>query len=163
MVPKLVTCSKFVLNQGKEIFKKGLLQLPPELFKKFYIAKLASKDCILSRIAMTLREVDALEKTKDVLLEINKYDGDQLAGADSDLLLFKEAAQAHSSDVANEVAFHHAVYADELAALAITDMQLDHMTSTQSDDSDVSDDLVYEDEDDKGFHGSSVDEDQAKQ
>jgi hypothetical protein len=52
--------------------------LPDESFNTFYIATLASRDCILSRISTTRREVDALEKMMDFLLEISKHDKDQL-------------------------------------------------------------------------------------
>jgi hypothetical protein len=135
--------------------------LPHEFFKKLYIAKRASRDCIISHISTTLREVDALEKMKHALLEMTKYDRDQLAAADSELLRFKEEALARSSDVTNDVAFRHAVYADELAALAVTDTQLGYMTSaadpdSDESDSDMSDDLVYAVDDD------SLGEDQAQ-
>jgi hypothetical protein len=127
--------------------------MPSVVFNKFYTAKVASKDCILFRISTTLREVDVLEKEKDALLEWEKHEKERLAGVCTELQLFKEEAEAHGSDIANDVAFRHAIYADNLAALSVTNMQLNDMLGLsdpkpESDDtdSDMSNDLVEDDE-----------------
>ena len=99
---------------------------------------------------------------KDVLLEISRHDRDQLAAASKELEAFKEVAQIHCSDVKSDIAYRHVVYADKLAALTVTDMQLSQIlshstgkraTSESDSDSDISDDLVYEDDDDRYSHG----------
>ncbi|KAF9242570.1 hypothetical protein BU15DRAFT_72686 [Melanogaster broomeanus] len=145
--------------EGKEVFKKGISLMPKELFDKLYIAKVASKDCILSRISTTLREVDALEKEKDALLAYEKYEKQQLAAACLELQLFKEEAQARASDIMDDVAFRHAVYADELVALTVTDMQLNHMLAVSDpEDSNPSDD-VDEDHEDESHDEDDEDDD----
>ncbi|KAN0093229.1 hypothetical protein V8E55_004013 [Tylopilus felleus] len=149
--------------EGKEILKTGLSQLPNGLFNKFYISKLTSREYILSRLSTSLHQIDALEKMKDVLLEISRHDRDQLAAASKELEAFKEVAQIRCSDVESDIAYRNAVYADELAALTVTDTQLSQIlshstgkcaTSESELDSDISDDLVYEDDDDGYSHGS---------
>ena len=99
---------------------------------------------------------------KDVLLEISRHDRDQLVAARKELEAFKEVAQIHCSDVESDIAYRHAVYADKLAALTITNTQLSQIlshstgkpaTSESESDSDISDDLVYEDDDDGYSHG----------
>jgi len=109
------------------MFKKGLSLMPIEVFNKFYIAKVASKDCILSHISTTLREVDALEKEKDALLEYRKHEEERLPAAYVELQFYKEEAEARGSDIANDIAFHHAIYANDLTALATTNTQLNDM------------------------------------
>ena len=116
---------------------------------------------------MSLREIDALEKMRDVLFQIHKHNNNQLAAASKELEFFKEKAQARGSDVENDIAYHHAVYADELTALMVATTQLSHMSSlsdpeptTDESDSDMSDDLVYADDDDSDGNpsGGSLDE-----
>lgn len=109
------------------MFRTGLRQLPSDLLRQFYIAKMASRDCILSRVATNLREIDALEKTRSVLLEIQKHDKGILAAANQELTVLKEVADIQCSDIEQDIAFRHAVYADELTALTASNMQLNHM------------------------------------
>ncbi|KAI6101498.1 hypothetical protein EDD16DRAFT_1525912 [Pisolithus croceorrhizus] len=77
-----------------DIFQHYLSQLSNELFNKYYIAKLASRDCIVSRISVTLHEIDALEKMKDFLVESQKQEKEQLAAASEELELFVKEAKA---------------------------------------------------------------------
>ncbi|KAI6022657.1 hypothetical protein EDC04DRAFT_2900737 [Pisolithus marmoratus] len=142
--------------EGNDIFQRSLLQLPNELFNKYYITKLASRDCILSRISMTLCEIDALEKMKDFLIESQKQETEQLAVASEELELFMKEAKARNSSVMHDIASRHTVYADECAALTAADKQLSqllalsHHESTSDDsDTDTRDDVVYEDDEDE--------------
>ncbi|KAG9312507.1 hypothetical protein JVU11DRAFT_6899 [Chiua virens] len=112
---------------GEDAFREGLRQLPQHLVRQFYIAKLASRDCILARIASNLGEIDALEKTRTVLLEVKKHDQAMLATTDQELTALKEVAETQCSDIKQDIAFRHAVYADELVALTVLNTQLSHM------------------------------------
>ncbi|KAF8130984.1 hypothetical protein EV363DRAFT_1450085 [Boletus edulis] len=141
------------LMEGKDIFRAGLSQLPDELFRKVYVAKRASRDCILSRLSTNLREIDALEKMKDVILEMHKKDGGELAAISKDLELFKTEAATRGDSIDEDIAYRHAVYADELTALTSTNTQLSLMSS-DSDPESTSDESesVMSDE----LDGSSV-------
>ncbi|KAG9311120.1 hypothetical protein JVU11DRAFT_9031 [Chiua virens] len=105
---------------GEDAFREGLRQLPQHLVRQFYIAKLASRDYILAHIASNLHEIDALEKTRTVLLEVKKHDQAMLATADQELTALKEVAETQCSDIEQDIAFRHAVYADELVALMVS-------------------------------------------
>ncbi|KAF8136271.1 hypothetical protein EV363DRAFT_1158040 [Boletus edulis] len=113
---------------GKDIFRTGLSQLPDDIFKKVYIAKRASRDCILSRLSANLREMDALEKMKDVILEMHKYDRNELGAISKDLETFQAEALARGNCMDDDIAYRHAIYADEFSALASTNTQLDIMS-----------------------------------
>ena len=91
--------------------------------------KRALRDCILSHLSMTLREVDALEKMKDFLSEMHKEDKSQLTSVDEDLKRFKDEVVAHDSILEEDVAYHHAIYTDELTALTSANTQLSLMSS----------------------------------
>lgn len=118
-----------VLSQGEELFKAGLSQLPSDLFKKVYIAKRASRDCTLSRLSATLREIDALEKMKDVMITVRKHEEDRLAAISDDLAAYKAEAECRGDLVDDDIAYRHAVYADEFSALASTNTQINLMLS----------------------------------
>ncbi|KIK78566.1 hypothetical protein PAXRUDRAFT_16801 [Paxillus rubicundulus Ve08.2h10] len=147
--------------KGKAQFQRGLLLLSDEVMNKAYEAKMASKMCILDRLALTQSEICAMEKHSDFLCEALTNCG--------------ISQEEH-------IALNHAAYADEMVALTITDMQLNqilnafrmqmpesdsdessfasgspikmqlgsdsHETSSASGSSngDISDDLVYEDD-----------------
>ncbi|KAI6102466.1 hypothetical protein EDD16DRAFT_1525611 [Pisolithus croceorrhizus] len=133
-----------------------VVKLSNELFNKYYIAKLASRDCIVSRISVTLREIDALEKMKDFLVESQKQEKEQLAAASEELELFVKEAKARNSSVMCDIASRHALYADECAALTAADKQLSQLLALSNYDSilgdsdtDTRDDVVYKDDEDE--------------
>ncbi|KAG6379192.1 hypothetical protein JVT61DRAFT_11636 [Boletus reticuloceps] len=115
------------MTEGKDVFLTGLSQLPEQLFRKVYIAKRASRDCILARLSSSLREIDALEKMKDVIIEMHKQDENDLLAIGKDLEIFKAEAVARGNSIDDDIAYRHAVYADEFTALASTNTQLNIM------------------------------------
>ncbi|KAF8418930.1 hypothetical protein L210DRAFT_3510920 [Boletus edulis BED1] len=137
--------------EGKDIFQEGLSDMPDSVFEKFYNAKLAARDTILSRISSSLREIDVLEKMRDAVLEYVMYNKNLLVSGGSDMERYKAEVNNRTDDLEDRIAYGHAVYADELAALTVSNTQLQYMLNPPSDpepsdesDSDASDDLVYE-------------------
>ncbi|KAI6150148.1 hypothetical protein EDD17DRAFT_1513625 [Pisolithus thermaeus] len=118
-----------------------VVKLSNELFNKYYIAKLASRDCIVSCISVTLREIDALEKMKDFLVESQKQEKEQLAAASKELELFVKEAKAHNSSVMPLTAADKQL--SQLLALSNHDSILGDL------DTDTRDDVVYEDDEDE--------------
>ncbi|KAG6370136.1 hypothetical protein JVT61DRAFT_12438 [Boletus reticuloceps] len=139
--------------EGKGMFQAGLSDVPANVREKFYAAKLAARDTILSRISSSLREIDALEKMRDAVMEYEKYNRDLLVSGSSDLERYKVEVNNGADGLENRIAYGHAVYADELAALTVSNTQLHYMLNLPFDpeppgesDSDASDDLVYNDD-----------------
>ncbi|KAI6106051.1 hypothetical protein EDD16DRAFT_1746626 [Pisolithus croceorrhizus] len=118
-----------------------VVKLSNELFNKYYIAKLASRDCIVSCISVTLREIDALEKMKDFLVESQKQEKEQLAAASKELELFVKEAKARNSSVMPLTAADKQL--SQLLALSNHDSILGDL------DTDTRDDVVYEDDEDE--------------
>lgn len=102
-----------------------------QLFNKFYIAKLASGD---------LREVDVLEKMKDVLSEISK----------------NSLVPTRSWNPSRKTRKPAAVMSNTNCILIVIDRQVSRMLAfsnepaSEESNSDMSDDLIYDDDDDGG-------------
>ena len=123
------------LNQGRQLFQSGFSQLPNKLFRRAYVTKCTSRDCILSRLSTNLREVDALEKMKDLILEMHMQDGSQLASIEEELERFKTEAAARGNTIDDDIGYRHAIYTDELTALTSANAQLSLMSSLLPSDS----------------------------
>ncbi|KAF9228952.1 hypothetical protein BS17DRAFT_812912 [Gyrodon lividus] len=135
--------------------------------RKAYEAKKASKKCILSRISLTHDELNVMNKQIQLLQAMQGEQIEELSATDEKLRSIKGILVGHGiKDLEDDMAVGHAIYANELIALTIADMQLDQMSSLvgfleqhglpeledndRSLSSDLSnallDDLVYEDQ-----------------
>ena len=92
---------------------------------KAYAARLAFKKCILARISLAQAEVDALEKQRDFIQSLEDDTHHDLSEVDDDLASVKEVMDERG--LADDIAYQHAVYADELVALTIAGVQLNQM------------------------------------
>jgi hypothetical protein len=139
-----------------------------DVVRKAYEAKKASKKCILSRISLTHDELNAMDKQTQLLRAMQEERIEELSSTDEELGSIKGVLVDRGiEDLEDDMAVGHAVYADELVALTIADMQLDQMSglvgflerrglpegeddnrsSTSSDLSDAHlDDLAYQDQ-----------------
>ena len=98
--------------------------------EKAYAARLAFKRCILARIAVAQAEVDALERQRDFIQSLDDDVHCDLSLIDNELTSIKEIMDERG--IADNISYHHAVYADELVALAVADKQLQQLTSGRS-------------------------------
>ncbi|KAF9236426.1 hypothetical protein BU15DRAFT_77000 [Melanogaster broomeanus] len=140
--------------EGRRKLRRGLSSMSDEVVTKAFAAKMASKRCILSRISVTLAEVDAMEKQRDFLQALEAEAND---ATKEELQSVKDVLGDHGVTLEDDIAFGHAVYADELVALTIADMQINQIfkyqqgndgdnTPSSSSDVDIDDDLIYEDD-----------------
>ena len=133
---------------------------------------MASKRTILARVSLAQTEVDALEKQADLLRAIEAEHSEELAASDEELGCIMDVLADRGIDPHEHAAYQHAVYADELNALTMSDMQLHQITAllnrqvgenekvtsrltevsedeesaSVGSDGHISDDLVYEDD-----------------
>ncbi|KAN0094401.1 hypothetical protein V8E55_002688, partial [Tylopilus felleus] len=112
------------IAKGRNLIQTGISQLPDEAFRKAFIVKRASRDCILSHLFKTLCEIDLLEKMKDFLSEMHREDNSQLVSVDEELKHFEDEAMDHHCILNEDVAYCHAIYTDELTALTSANAQL---------------------------------------
>ncbi|KIK94714.1 hypothetical protein PAXRUDRAFT_142279 [Paxillus rubicundulus Ve08.2h10] len=143
--------------KGKQKFKRGLLSLSDTVLHKAYVAKLASKNSILTRLSLTETEVDALEKQADLLRTIQAEDKEELSASKQELDSIKEVLIDHGLDPPEHVAYKHAVYANDLIALTIADMQLhqiDISTNSRARSGNVFEQLSEISEDEESVSGS---------
>ena len=66
---------------------------------------------------------------KDLILEMHKQDGSQLDFIKKELEHFKIEAAAHGNTIDDDIAYRHAIYANELTALTSANAQLSLMSS----------------------------------
>jgi hypothetical protein len=118
-------------KQGKDIFKRGLSTLSHNMIRKAYRAKLATKQCILSRLSTTLLELDATGKHSDFLRAVKKDHEKDLSVVSKDLQSVKDVVIGQGIDIDDHIGFSHAVYAEELVALTMADMQLHQLSMVQ--------------------------------
>ena len=126
------------------------------LLRKAYISKVASKNTILNRITLTQSNIDALERRNEFFRALKQEVSDELSMNEEELDCIRNVLGGRGI-TEDDIEFHHAVYADELVALTIADLQLAQMVgrihdnnesvSENSSDSDsgesLEDDLVY--------------------
>ncbi|KIJ11239.1 hypothetical protein PAXINDRAFT_157366 [Paxillus involutus ATCC 200175] len=117
--------------EGKHIFERGLSTLSPNVIKMAYRAQLATKQCILSRINTTLAELDATEKRSDFLRAVKEEHEKELSVVSEELQCVKDVVVGQGIDIDDHIAFSHAVYAEELVALTMSDMQLHQLSMIQ--------------------------------
>ncbi|KAF8545945.1 hypothetical protein OG21DRAFT_1528149 [Imleria badia] len=118
------------LQQGEDKFKHGLTSMSNNAITKAYVARLAFKKCILARISVTQAEIDALEKQWDFIQSLDNEAHSDLAVIDTQLSLFRELMD--EKGIADNIAYYHAVYKDNLLALATADVGLHQMTSDRA-------------------------------
>lgn len=116
-----------MILQGNEKFKHGLSFMTDATVTRAYAARLAFKKCILARISVTQAEIDALEKQRDFIHSLDDDFHSDLTGVDNELSSVKEIMDERG--IVDDISYHHAVYADELVALTVADMQLHQLTS----------------------------------
>ena len=80
-----------------------------------------------------------LEKMKDLILEMHKQGGSQLAFIKKELKQFKTEAVAHSNTIDDDIVYRHAIYANELTTLTSANALLSLMSSFLSSDSEFTD------------------------
>ena len=116
-------------------------------------------------LSLARSEIHALEKQSDFLRAMQGGDNDELSAVDEELDCMKSELTERGVTLQDHIAFGHAIYADELVALTITDMQLRQISGvinmgmgpdskedsrsvsdSGSSDTDLSDDLVYEED-----------------
>jgi hypothetical protein len=119
-----------MIIQGKEKFKRGLSSMSDATIERAYAARLAFKKCILACISVTQAEIDALEKQRDFIQSLDDDIHCDLTMVDNELASVKETMDERG--IVDDISYHHAVYADELVALTVADMQLHQLTSNRS-------------------------------
>ena len=97
---------------------------------KAYATRLAFKKSILARISLTQAEIDALEKQRNFVQCLDEEAHSDLAMIDNHLASFKEIMDERG--LTDDISYHHAVYADELVALTVADMQLRQIISDRT-------------------------------
>lgn len=82
----------------------------------------------MQRVTLTKAEIESAERHRDLLSEVHAENQDALATAESHLeLLMQIFDQRDLQDIKDDVAYYHAVFADELVALTIADAQVEQM------------------------------------
>ena len=74
---------------------------------------------------------------KDLILEMHTQDGSQLASIEEELEHFKTEAAARGNTIDDDIAYRHAIYADELTVLTSANAQLSLMSSLLPSDSEL--------------------------
>ncbi|KAL4073272.1 hypothetical protein V8B97DRAFT_2005927 [Scleroderma yunnanense] len=110
--------------QGKEYFSTALSAMPDRVLLKAYQTKQVNCNCIAHHIALTLAEVKSAEQHKDYLTAVHGQHEGVLAVTNAQLQLLVELLDDHGLlDIEDNGGYHHAVYADKLIALTITEGQ----------------------------------------
>ena len=122
MVPMITNTSS--LLQGSEYFAKTLSKIPDNLLLMAYNVKQVAHNSIAHRAALALAEIEEAELQKVYLSAIHMRQEERVAVTDEQLdvlaLLLDERGL---SDVEDDGGYHHAMYAKELNALMVAQMQ----------------------------------------
>ena len=147
-----------LLCQGKRKFLRGLSHFSDSVIQKAYMAKMESRNSIVRRIMLCQANIDATASRMDLFNAMKQEAQSDLEGADEEIQWVKEVMGIRKIDT-DDLAFHHATYADELVALTIADTQVEQMTNvlavdankasdwadSDTDGSEEEDDIVYKD------------------
>ncbi|KAI6154133.1 hypothetical protein BKA82DRAFT_35927 [Pisolithus tinctorius] len=118
------------VHKGHDFLHHGLSQLPDNVLVKAILAKCAFWDCISQQVSQTLAEIEFIEQQRDLLTEVHTAAQETLATAESQLAMLMDIFdQCDLQDGKDDMAFYHAVYADELVAFTITATQTEQLES----------------------------------
>ncbi|KAI6144395.1 hypothetical protein BKA82DRAFT_10154 [Pisolithus tinctorius] len=135
-------------TKGHDFLRRGLSQLPDNVLVKAILAKHAFRDCISQRVSQTLAEIEFIERQRDLLTEVHTAARETLATAESQLAMLTDIFdQRDLQDGKDDVAFYHAVYADELVAFTIAATQTEQLESFMDERSPSPDEHVEENPD----------------
>ncbi|KAI6155713.1 hypothetical protein BKA82DRAFT_5826 [Pisolithus tinctorius] len=117
-------------TKGHDFLRCGLSQLPDNVLVKAILVKRAFQDCISQWVSQTLAEIEFIEQQRDLLTEVHTAAWETLATAESQLAMLMDIFdQCDLQDGKDDVAFYHAVYADELVAFTIAATQTEQLES----------------------------------
>ena len=122
------------------------------------MAKMESRNSIVCHIMLYQANIDATASCMDLFNAMKQEAQSDLEGADEKIQWVKEIMGIQKIDT-DDLAFHHAIYADELVVLTIADTQVEQMTNvlvvdankasnwadSDMDGSEEEDDIVYKD------------------
>ncbi|KAG6372043.1 hypothetical protein JVT61DRAFT_8750 [Boletus reticuloceps] len=115
-------------EEGKEMLQAALVKWPQEVLQKAYEAKRADRDTVVHRVAQTASEIEAVERHRDFLSVVQRYEENLLAAEESVLDLLKNTLSPRTlGEVEDDSGYYRAVFSEELVALTIADTQLSHI------------------------------------
>ncbi|KAI5993788.1 hypothetical protein F5J12DRAFT_896905 [Pisolithus orientalis] len=118
------------VHKGHDFLHHGLSQLPDNVLVKAILAKHAFWDCISQQVSQTLAEIEFIEQQRDLLTEVHTAALETWATAEMQLAMLMDIFNQHDlQDAKDDMAFYHAVYADELVTFTIAATQMEQLES----------------------------------
>ncbi|KAG6371060.1 hypothetical protein JVT61DRAFT_10597 [Boletus reticuloceps] len=117
-------------QRAKEFFIRALVDIPRGVLQRVYECKLADRECVAHRVALSAAELRLTERRKHMLISIQEHRRQDLSASEEQLDILRsllDMTNIMDEDVEGDAALQCSKWEDELKELTVAEQETQHV------------------------------------